>query len=221
MIYALLITIIFTLGAILVMQSFTLEPIKRPSRQRKLKVSANVWSDVVDDLLAGVRAGMSLPQAVGQLGDTGPLELREYFNNAAMAYNQHGDFNRSMIQLSQKINQPTCDKFVSALVMAHQLGGTDLGRLLSTLSDSLRVESSIKGEIVARQSWTVNGARLAIAAPWLTVVVLSARPDARMFYFSGQGIRLMAFCLAVSVFAYLCMQKIARLPQEPRLLRQS
>lgn len=45
-------------------------------RQRDL---AEVWPEAVDNLASAVRAGMSLPEALAQLGNRGPEPLREPF----------------------------------------------------------------------------------------------------------------------------------------------
>ena len=39
---------------------------------------------------------------------------------------------------------------------AREVGGTDLGRLLSTLSGFLRDDARTRAELLARQSWSVN-----------------------------------------------------------------
>jgi tight adherence protein B len=82
----------------------------------------------------------------------------------------------------------------------------------------MREELVLRGEIVARQSWTVNGAKLAVAAPWVTALVLSTRDTAANVYMSASGIRMLAACAVISVFAYLAMMKLAELPKEKRLL---
>jgi tight adherence protein B len=82
----------------------------------------------------------------------------------------------------------------------------------------MREELVLRGEIIARQSWTVNGAKLAVAAPWVTALVLSTRDTAASVYMSASGIRMLAICAFVSVLAYVAMIKIAELPGEKRLL---
>ena len=44
------------------------------------------------------------------------------------------------------------------------MGGSDLGKLLGTLAEFLRESARTRSELEARQSWTVNAARLALAA---------------------------------------------------------
>lgn len=178
----------------------------------------DVWPDVVDDLASAIRAGLSLPQAVFELCNSGPEQLRPTFKICRDQYQATGDFNAGLSLIAQNLENPQADKFVASLQVAHEIGGTDLGVLLRTLSEVMREELVLRGEIVARQSWTINGAKLAVAAPWVTAVVLSTRDTAANVYFSSGGIRMLAICAVISVFAYIAMMKIAELPIEKRLL---
>ena len=58
--------------------------------------------------------------------------------------------------------------------MAREVGGTDLGRLLRTLSAFLREDARTRAELETRQGWTVNAARLAVAAPWIVLAAAVA-----------------------------------------------
>lgn len=182
------------------------------------KLSPDVWPDVVDDLASAIRAGLSLPQAVDELCNSGPEQLRSTFKLCRDRYQATGDFNAGLNLISSNLKNSQADKFVASLQIAHEVGGADLGVLLRTLSEVMREELELRGEIVARQSWTVNGAKLAVAAPWVTALVLSTRDDAANVYFSESGFRLLAICALVSVFAYFAMMKIAELPVEKRLM---
>ena len=44
---------------------------------RRLREHAELWPDAVDNLASAVRAGLSLPEALMQLGERGPEGLRE------------------------------------------------------------------------------------------------------------------------------------------------
>lgn len=182
------------------------------------KVPADLWPDVVDDLASAIRAGLSLPQAVIELCNSGPEQLQPAFQLCRDQYQATGDFNAGLNLLAQNLEDPQADKFVTSLQVAHEVGGADLGVLLRTLSEVMREELVLRGEIVARQSWTVNGAKLAVAAPWVTALVLSTRDTAANVYMSTSGIRMLAICAVISVLAYVAMMKIAELPTEKRLL---
>lgn len=181
------------------------------------KSQAHVWPDLVDDLASSIRAGLSLPQAMLNLAQTGPESLRPNIAQAMNRYQMTGDFVGSLNLLSDSMKDPVVDKFTSALQIAYEVGGTDLGFLLRSLSEVIREDNKIRGEIEARQSWTVNGARLAIAAPWLTVFILSTRQSAATVYFSSQGVKLLTFCAVMSVFAYFAMIQIGKLPTAKRI----
>jgi tight adherence protein B len=185
---------------------------------KRVKLPADVWPDVVDDLASAIRAGLSLPQAVVELCNSGPEQLRPAFQLCRDQYQAKGDFNTGLSLIAQNLADPQADKFVASLQIAHEVGGADLGVLLRTLSEVMREEAVLRGEIVARQSWTVNGAKLAVAAPWVTALVLSTRETAANVYLSASGIRMLAICAVVSVLAYVAMMKIAELPNEKRLL---
>jgi tight adherence protein B len=188
------------------------------SHVRQKKIPSEVWPDVVDDLASAIRAGLSLPQAVIELCNTGPDVLKPAFQLCRDQYQATGDFSAGLILVSQILQDPQADKFVASLQIAHEVGGADLGVLLRTLSEVMREELVLRGEIIARQSWTVNGAKLAVAAPWVTALVLSTRESAANVYLSASGIRMLAICAVVSVLTYVAMMKIAELPTEKRLL---
>lgn len=214
----LLIAMSLAVGILLLWQAVTRVPAPQIKPRKSQQPKFDNWADVVDDMQSAIRAGLSLPQAVSLVAENGPMQLREIFARASQSYNLTGDFKKALLQLSQELGHPASDKFVATLILAHDLGGTDLARLLGTLSQSLRSEAAIRAEISARQSWTVNGARLAIAAPWLTVLVLASQSDAQQAYTSRSGLNVLGFCAFVSVFAYLLMQRIGSLPKEPRTI---
>ena len=190
----------------------------RKLQMKSKKVPADLWPDVVDDLASAIRAGLSLPQAVIELCNSGPEQLRPAFQLCRDQYQATGDFNAGLNLMAQNLEDPQADKFVASLQIAHEVGGADLGVLLRTLSEVMREELVLRGEIVARQSWTVNGAKLAVAAPWVTALVLSTRDTAANVYMSASGLRMLSVCAVISVFAYLAMIKLAELPKEKRLL---
>jgi tight adherence protein B len=105
------------------------------------------------------------------------------------------------------------------LRVAREVGGTDLGRLLRTLSQFLREDARTRAELETRQGWTVNAARLALAAPWVVLALLALRPDSVVAYNSAAGVLVLCVGGGVSLLAYRLMLRIGRLPTEERVLR--
>ncbi|MFZ0325185.1 MAG: type II secretion system F family protein [Actinomycetes bacterium] len=186
--------------------------------QRRTELRS-IWPDVIDDLASAVRAGLSLPEALGQVGEHGPEPLRPAFRAFAAEYRVTGRFGPALDTLKARLADPVGDRVIEALRLAREVGGHDLGRLLRTLAVFLRDDLRTRGEIVSRQSWTVNAAKLAVAAPWALLGLLSLRPQAVAAYDSTAGLVLLLVGAAVSVFAYRLMLRLARLPIEERVLQ--
>ena len=77
---------------------------------------------------------------------------------------------------------------VEGLRIAREVGGGELGRLLRNLSSYLRDDARTRSELEARQAWTVNGARLAVASPWLVLLFMSFQSDVIRRYASPAGV---------------------------------
>ena len=74
-------------------------------------------------------------------------------------------------------------------------------------------------QLVARQSWTTAGARLATAAPWIVLALLSTRQETAQAFDSPPGIAILAAGALMSGAAYVLMVRLGRLPEEERVLR--
>jgi tight adherence protein B len=188
----------------------------RNKRQAELR---EVWPEIVDNLTSGVRAGLSLPEAVSAIGLRGPEAIREPFARFGADYRISGRFNESLDRLKASLANPTGDRVCESLRVARDVGGTDLGKLLSTLSAFLRDDARTRSELLARQSWSVNAARLAVCAPWLMLLFLATRQETLAAYDSAAGLMILLIGSALSVVAYRLMVRIGRLSEERRVLR--
>jgi tight adherence protein B len=186
--------------------------------RRRRRLLAEVWPDVVDHLSSGVRAGLSLPEALAQVGERGPVELRRPFAAFGRDYLATGRFGECLDRLKDRLADPVGDRIVEALRIAREVGGGDLGRMLRTLSRFLRDDARTRGELEARQAWVVNGARMAVAAPWIVLLLLSTQPDVISRYSSPAGVVVLAVGGGVCFVAYRLMVMLGRLPVERRVL---
>jgi tight adherence protein B len=184
-------------------------------RQREL---AEVWPEAVDNLVSAVRAGMSLPDALAALGARGPEPLRDAFDRFALDYQVTGRFGDSLDRLKDRLADPVGDRVVEGLRVAREVGGGELGRLLRNLSAYLREDARTRSELEARQAWAVNGARLAVAAPWLVLLFMSLQSQVIHRYASVAGVVVLSTGAVACVVAYRLMMRIGRLPVERRIL---
>lgn len=184
---------------------------------KRRAVLRELWPDAVDHLRSAVRAGMSLPEALSQLGQSGPEPLREPFAEFGRDYRSGQTMELALIRLRERLADPVGDRIVVALNIAREVGGSDLGRLLSTLAEFLRENARTRSELEARQSWTRNAAKLAVAAPWIVVLLLSTQPEAAEAYRGMTGLGVLGAGLAVSVICYRVMLRLGALPVEERV----
>jgi tight adherence protein B len=191
----------------------------RARRRRRLRELREVWPDAIDNLASGVRAGLSLPEAVAGLAERGPETLRAPFARFADDYHATGRFGTALDRLKQELADPTADRVIEALRLAREVGGSELGRMLRTLSGFLRDEQRVRKELEARQTWVVVAARMAFATPWAVLLLLATKPEAVAAYRGAGGAVVLAAGAAMAVAGYRMMLAIGRLPSEERVLR--
>jgi tight adherence protein B len=190
----------------------------RHRARRRQREFAEVWPDAVDNLASAVRAGLSLPDAVAALGSNGPEALRADFAQFALDHQVTGRFGDSLDLLKARLADPVGDRVIEGLRIAREVGGGELGRLLRNLSGYLRDEARTRSELESRQAWTINGARLAVAAPWVVLLVMAFQSDVIERYRSTGGMLVLAIGGGLCIVAYRLMMWIGRLPVERRIL---
>jgi tight adherence protein B len=190
----------------------------RRLRRRRQVTLRELWPEAIDHLGSAVRAGMSLPEGLGALAVRGPVELRPPFARFAAAYRASGRFADCLDDLKDDLADPVGDRVCETVRVARDVGGGDLGTVLRTLSDLLRADARTRAELETRQGWVVNAARLAVAAPWVVLLLLGTQSSTLDAYDSPGGTLLLALGGAVCAVAYRLMLRLGRLPEEQRVL---
>jgi tight adherence protein B len=188
----------------------------RSRANRRRAANRAIWPDVVDHLVASVRAGMSLPDSIGALAELGPSATTSAFAAFDDEFRRTGDFGSAVDSLKARLADPVADRILETLRMAREVGGTDLTAVLRGLSAYLREDATLRAEVGARQSWIRNAARLGVAAPWLLLLVLASRPETLQAYDSAAGSALILCGVGVTLVAYRLMIGLGRLPEERR-----
>ncbi|WP_029260592.1 MULTISPECIES: type II secretion system F family protein [unclassified Microbacterium] len=187
----------------------------RGRRARLRRLRRQLWPDVCDLLIAAIRVGLSLPDAVASLAESAPKTLRPAFVVFARDLRASGRFETSLDRLKSTLADPIGDRIAETLRMARQVGGTELISVLRALSSSVRADAALRGEVEARQSWIRGAAVLGAIAPWVIMGLLVLRPEGAAAYGTPEGMLVICLGAAVSVVAFHIMVRIGRLP-EPR-----
>lgn len=188
----------------------------RSRRLRLRKLRRQLWPDVCDLLVASIRVGLSLPDAVASLAESAPAMMRPAFIVFARDLRATGRFETSLDRLKLSLADPIADRIIETLRMARQVGGTELVGVLRALSSSVRADAALRGEVEARQSWIRGAAVLGSVAPWVILGLLVLRPEGAAAYGTPEGVLVICLGAAVSVMAYRIMIRIGRLPEPGR-----
>ena len=187
----------------------------RGRRVARTRQRRTLWPDLCDLVIASVRAGMSLPDAVASLSTSAPDTLRPAFAGFARDLAASGHFDSSARRLKGELADPVGDRIVETLRMARQVGGTELVPVLRALSASVRADAALRAEVESRQSWIRGAALLGVVAPWVILGLLVLRPEGAKAYATPEGVALIMAGALTSFVAYRLMLRIGRLP-EPR-----
>lgn len=183
---------------------------------RRRSAHRGAWPDVVDHLIASVRSGLGLPDAVAQLAVSGPAILRAEFDVFVRRYRATGSFNLAVDEAKLRLGDPVADRLFETLRMAREVGGTQLVPVLRAFAEHLRASLAVRHEATARQGWVVNAARLGAVAPWLVLLLLVTRSEAAAAYNTPAGFFVILAGAAITVFAYRLMRALGRIPDEGR-----
>jgi tight adherence protein B len=191
----------------------------RRLRKRRQVVMRELWPEAIDNLASAVRAGMSLPEGISALAFRGPESLRPPFTRFSAAYRASGRFGECLDALKDDLADPVGDRVCETIRVAREVGGSDLGTVLRTLSELLRSDARTRSELETRQGWVINAARLAVAAPWIVLLLLSTQSATVRVYDSAGGALLLAIGAVICFVAYRIMLRIGALPEELRVLQ--
>lgn len=187
-------------------------------RQKRRQALREAWPELLDEVVASVRAGLGVGEALSLLEIRGPQIVRSEFAEFAAHLRAVGRLNPCLDELKAKMADPMADRIIEAMRLSHDLGGRDLAKMLTNLAAYVREDNRARGELLARQSWTVNGARLAAVAPWLILLLFSTRPGTAQAFANPAGAAVLVTGLLLTVVAYLLMRRLGRLPEEKRIL---
>jgi tight adherence protein B len=206
-------------GAGLVLGALVPSAVLRRAARRRTADRRALWPEAVESLASGVRAGLSLPEALAALGERGPEPLRPAFVAFGADHRASGRTAEALDRLRDRLADPVADRVVETVRLAREVGGTDVGTVLRTLAAFLREDARTRAELEARQSWTVNAARVAVAAPWMVLLLLGSQPETARAYDTATGTAVLAAGGLACLLAYRAMVRIGRLPAERRVLR--
>ncbi len=189
----------------------------RGRRRARQRAQARCWPEAVELLAGAVRAGDTLVGALAVVAERGPEPLRPAFRSLVNDHHVSGDLDGGLERFATAVSDPVGDRVAATLTVAHRVGGRELGRVLRTLAEFLREDLAMRREVESRQSWTLVAARVSAAAPWIVLVLVASRDQARHAYDTPTGLLVLAIGAAVTAVGYRLMLALGRMPEPVRL----
>jgi tight adherence protein B len=175
------------------------------------------WAEVLDSLNSAANAGLTPAEAISDLAEIGPIELRVQFAEAALALDAGEPMATVLSRLKTQLEDAHADRTLELINLTQQLGGRGYLEAIQSFSSQIREQRALDGELAAKQGWIKGTAKLAVASPWIIVLLLSARPENAAIYNSTGGILILATGLVVCLVAYRLIHAFGRSNSWPRV----
>jgi tight adherence protein B len=188
---------------------------RREDRQVKAQ---EAWPRMIEEIrIQSSSLGRSIPQALFDVGRRGPAELRPAFDAAHREWLVSTDFGRTVGVLKERLADPTADAACETLLIAYELGGTDLDRRLEALADDRRTDTQNRKDARARQAGTRFARRFVLIVPLGMALAGLSIGTGRSAYQTALGQVGVLVALGIIVACWVWAGRLMRLPEERRV----
>jgi tight adherence protein B len=190
----------------------------RSRRRRAARRASEAWPRMIEEmaLLTG-SLGRSVPQAVFEAGRSCPAEMRGGFAAAHREWLISRDFSRTTAVLKAQLADATADATCETLLVAHEVGGTDLERRLASLIEDRTAHLQGRKDAEAKQAGVRFARRFVLIVPLGMALAGLSIGDGRRAYETGAGQLGVVAALVMVIACWLWSGTIMRLPEEERV----
>jgi tight adherence protein B len=189
------------------------------SRQRRLRMREvqTAWPDGLRDLSASIAAGRSLTQAVNELAAHGPAPLRNAFARFPELARVLGT-GPALEVLKEELADPTSDRVIEVLLIAHERGGAIVRSILDDLVSATTRDIKLLDELETESLEMRINSRAVVVLPWIVLVLLTARDGPfRDFYRSAGGVVTLVIAALLTLVGVFVLGRLGREPVEERV----
>lgn len=190
----------------------------RARAQRRREQARQAWPRMIEEvrLLTG-SLGRSVPLALLDVGRRAPDELRRAFDQAEREWRLSTDFATTCEVLKRGLADATADVCCETLLVAHELGGSDIDRRLAALVEDRIADLDGRKDAVAKQAGVRFARRFVLVVPLGMALAGLSIGTGRDAYQSPLGQVLVAAGLFAVVACWLWAGRLMRLPAEERV----
>ncbi|HET7489157.1 MAG TPA: hypothetical protein VFJ85_14595 [Acidimicrobiales bacterium] len=193
----------------------------RARRDRRRNQARDTWPRLIEELrLQTGSLGRSIPQALFEVGKGAPDELRPAFAAAEREWLLSTDFPRTVAALKDRLADGTADATLETLLVAYEVGGSDLDRRLAALVEDRIQDLQGRKDAEARQAGVRFARRFVLIVPLgMTVAGLSIGTG-REAYSTAGGQLAVATGLLMVAACWVWAGRLMRLPEEQRVFHE-
>ncbi len=190
-------------------------------RTRRLEQARDVWPRMIEELrIQAVSLGRSIPQALFTVGRRAPEEMRPAFATAHREWLISTDFDRTLGVLKANLADPTADAVCETLLIAHEVGGTDVDMRLSALIEDRILDLQGRKDARSKQAGARFARNFVLIVPLgMALVGQSIGPGSSAYRSPGAQI---AVVVAVAMIGgcWAWAGRLMRLPSEDRVFSE-
>jgi tight adherence protein B len=191
---------------------------RRAAHLRRVQAA---WPDGLRDVIASIAAGRSLSQALNALAASGPDPLQEAFARFPMLSRMLGTV-PALEVIKEELADPTSDRVIEVLVLAHERGGQIVRDILEDLVAATTRDLKLLEEIETEGLEMKINARAVLVLPWLVLVALTIREGPfREFYRSTGGLVVVLVAGVLSLVGGFLISRLSRTRGEQRVFGSS
>lgn len=190
---------------------------RRASRQEQAR---EAWPRMLEELrIQVISLGRSVPQALFTVGARGPEELRPAFDAARREWVMSTDFDRTLDVLRARLADATADAVCETLLIAHEVGGTDVDRRLRALIEDRIADLEGRKDARAEQSAARFARAFVLVVPLGMALVGLSIGTGRQAYATPLGQLGVLVALGLIAACWVWASTMLRLPTEERVFR--
>ncbi|MGH9229655.1 MAG: type II secretion system F family protein [Acidimicrobiales bacterium] len=190
----------------------------RVRRQQLRATAQEAWPRLIEEIRIRTSGlGRSVPQALFEAGERAPASLRPAFAAAQREWVLSTDFGRTVAVLKDGLADPTADAACETLLVAHEVGGSDLDRRLDALIEDRVVDVQGRKDARSKQAGVRFARRFVLLVPLGMALVGMSVGNGRSAYATPWGQTMVVIGIASVVACWVWAGRLLRLPEEQRV----
>jgi tight adherence protein B len=188
-------------------------------RRQQLRASAQeAWPRMIEEIRIRTSGlGRSVPQALFEAGERAPASLRPAFAAAQREWVLSTDFERAVGVLKDRLADPSADAACETLLVAHEVGGSDLDRRLEALIEDRVIDVQGRKDARSKQAGVRFARRFVLLVPVGMALVGMSVGNGRAAYATPWGQTLVVIGIAAVVACWVWAGRLLKLPEEQRV----